>query len=68
MQFICETRYLKSVQTVLEKLNYVITSASIEYIPTVCVNVEDDELEKLSVLFDRLENCEDVVKVYDNIA
>lgn len=67
LQFICESRNLKTVQISLENLKYKITSASVEYIPNVCVSLSDDDLERLSVMFDRLENCEDVVKVHDNI-
>jgi len=67
LQFLCDARNFSQVQKSLEKLNYKISSASLEYIPNLRVPLNDSDLELCSGFFDKLDNMEDVVKLYDNI-
>ncbi|GJQ79918.1 hypothetical protein Trydic_g18362 [Trypoxylus dichotomus] len=68
IEFLCSPSAFINVQRALEKLNYKITSASIEYLPNKLQTLSDTDLEICSNLFEKLENHPDVVKLYDNIA
>lgn len=68
LEFICDPNAFLNVQRELEKLNYKITNASVEYIPIKVQLLNDLDLEKCSSLYDKLEKIPEVVRLYDNIA
>lgn len=67
IEFLCSPPAFNKVQVALVELNYKIISASLEYIPNKLQTVSESDLELCSRLFEKLENHQDVVKLYDNI-
>lgn len=57
-----------NMQSALEERNLNPISAELEWIPTVTVPVTDEQAEDVSKLIDRLEQDEDVQKVFHNMA
>jgi YebC/PmpR family DNA-binding regulatory protein len=57
-----------TMQKALEDRNLTPISAEIEWIPTTPVELPDDQVEEVMKLVDRLEQDEDVQKVFHNIA
>ncbi|GLV38247.1 uncharacterized protein CBL_12895 [Carabus blaptoides fortunei] len=60
LEFICAPENVISVQKSIEALKYSVTSASVEYLPKICVQLGDSDLDKMAVMFEKLANCEDV--------
>ncbi|ANI88127.1 transcriptional regulator [Arachidicoccus ginsenosidimutans] len=56
-----------SLQKALEDKNITPISAELEWIPTVTVPVTDEQAEEISKLIDRLEQDDDVNKVFHNM-
>ena len=56
-----------SLQKALEDKNIHPISAQLEWIPTTTVPVTDEQAEEISKLIDRLEEDEDVNKVFHNM-
>lgn len=56
-----------SLQKALEDKNITPLSAELEWIPTVTVPVTDEQAEDISKLIDRLEQDDDVTKVFHNM-
>lgn len=67
-QFICSVPTLRQVREKLDKLGLCTHSVSLEFIPTITAQLSDEEMDRASQLLQALEDCEDVVRVYDNIA
>ena len=57
-----------SLQKELEEKNITPLSAELEWIPTTTVPVTDEQAEDVSKLIERLEQDEDVNKVFHNMA
>lgn len=55
------------VRTKLENFNYKIIQAEVKYIPQVFVTLNDEDMELVSKLYERLNNVEEVVGIYSNI-
>lgn len=67
LEFMCDPKQLRVVHTYLESSGYTILSAGVEYLPKMRIPLDESYLENLSVMFDKLEGQEEVVKLYDNI-
>ncbi|XP_043911127.1 translational activator of cytochrome c oxidase 1 isoform X2 [Protopterus annectens] len=67
LKFICELSTLKTVREKLNSLGMQTLSVGPEFIPNVLVQLSDMDLEAASLLINKIDNCPDVVRVYDNI-
>lgn len=67
LQFICDMTDLKKVRTSLEQLGMQITSAGLEFIPRNVLLLDQDQLNNASTLIEALNDCSEVVRVWDNI-
>ena len=56
----------KIVKDSLQELGYEVSSR-LEYLPTLCVTLSEQELKLASFMFDKMEELDEVVKIYDNI-
>ena len=56
-----------NLQKALEEKNITPLSSELEWIPTVTVPVDDAQAEEISKLIDRLEQDDDVSKVFHNM-
>ena len=56
-----------NMQSALEERNLNPISAELEWIPTITVPLTDEQAEDVSKLIDRLEQDEDVQKVFHNM-
>ncbi|RZC40603.1 translational activator of cytochrome c oxidase 1, partial [Asbolus verrucosus] len=68
LQFVCGSTNLKNVVTGLEKFNYKVVSASVEFIPLKLQELSDSDLKLCSNLYEKLEALPEVVRLSDNIA
>ncbi|XP_014235307.1 translational activator of cytochrome c oxidase 1-like [Trichogramma pretiosum] len=68
LEFTCDAMELMKVRNKLEGLNYKVIQADVDYIPETYVELNDNEMEAVSKLYERLNNLEEVIKVYNNIA
>lgn len=68
LEFTCGKTNMRAVQNNLEKLNYNINSASVEYIPYKLQVLNEDELTLCAKLYEKLEAIPEVVNLTDNIA
>lgn len=66
-QFTCDFSHLHKVKKNLEEMKYTIEDFKITYIPKMMVSLDDDEMELMSKIIQRLEEVPEVVVVYDNI-
>lgn len=67
LQFICDMTDLKKVRASLEELGLKVTSAALEFLPQNLSTLDQDQLESASTLIEALNDCPDVVRVWDNI-
>lgn len=67
LQFICDVTDLMKVRVSLEELGMKITSAGLEFLPQNHSSLDQDQLESASTLIEALNDCPDVVRVWDNI-
>ncbi|XP_070782821.1 translational activator of cytochrome c oxidase 1 [Enoplosus armatus] len=67
LQFICDMTNLKKVRASLEELGMQIMSAGLEFVPRTLSSLDQDQLDAASVLIEALNDCADVVRVWDNI-
>ena len=68
IQFICAPSDLIQVCNKLTKENScTLISANLEYIPQTLIELDQNQLEKVHKLLERVNEHEDVVKTYDNI-
>uniref|UniRef100_A0A8D8VVH9 Translational activator of cytochrome c oxidase 1 n=1 Tax=Cacopsylla melanoneura TaxID=428564 RepID=A0A8D8VVH9_9HEMI len=66
-EFITAPQDLMPIKTKLEKKNYEIVRADIEYIPNELAVLDETELEKITAVYAKLEAIPEVVHIYDNI-
>lgn len=66
LEFHCAASSLKNVVAVLEK-TYTVTSASVEYIPTIGQELTDQEMTDAAKMLDKLEALPEVIQTYNNI-
>ncbi|KAG9267289.1 translational activator of cytochrome c oxidase 1 [Astyanax mexicanus] len=67
LQFICDTSSTKTVQTALKDLGVHTLSTGIEYISNHTTPLAQAQLESTAALLDTLNDCPDVVRVWDNV-
>lgn len=67
LKFICEMVELKKVRTALEQLGLQITSAGLEFVPRNVVPLDEAHINNVSNLIEALNDCPEVVRVWDNI-
>ncbi|XP_023258250.1 translational activator of cytochrome c oxidase 1 [Seriola lalandi dorsalis] len=67
LQFICDTMDVNKVRASLEKLGMQIASSGVEFAPSIFSSLDQDQLDTASTLIDALNDCPDVVRVWDNI-
>lgn len=67
LQFICDMMELKKVRASLEELGMQVISAGLEFVPRTVSSLDQDQLDAASVLIEALNDCVDVVRVWDNI-
>ncbi|XP_026171099.1 translational activator of cytochrome c oxidase 1 [Mastacembelus armatus] len=67
LQFICDSTDLKKVRASLEELGMQISSAGMEFVPRTLLPLDQDQLDAASTLIGALNDCPDVVRVWDNI-
>ncbi|XP_038591911.1 translational activator of cytochrome c oxidase 1 [Micropterus salmoides] len=67
LQFICDMTELKKVRASLEELGMQVISAGLEFVPRTVSSLDQDQLDAASVLIEALNDCVDVVRVWDNI-
>ncbi len=65
-QFVCDTMDLNNVKKGLEAQGIEVMSARLGYLPTSYVEVAEDLLDQLMPMYDKLDNIEEFVRVYDN--
>lgn len=68
LQFICQPNELHKVRTNLEKFKYDIVEAEEEHIPLQKVSLNEIEYEHISKFVNNVEDLQDVIQVYDNVA
>uniref|UniRef100_A0A8D0B3N9 Translational activator of cytochrome c oxidase 1 n=1 Tax=Salvator merianae TaxID=96440 RepID=A0A8D0B3N9_SALMN len=68
LKFICAVPMLHKVRKNLESQGLCPFSSGLEYIPTVNVQLSDEEMVQASQLLNALQDSLDVVQVYDNVA
>ena len=64
---VTNTRHYDSLQKALEEKNITAISSELEWIPSTTVPVSDEQAEDISKLIERLEEDEDVNKVFHNM-
>ncbi|KAJ8665104.1 hypothetical protein QAD02_006766 [Eretmocerus hayati] len=67
-QFSCHESEMYKIYKKLKDLDYKIVRSDIEYIPQQFADLSDEDIEIVSKLVDKLEDREDVAKVYTNIS
>lgn len=67
LQFLCDMSSLRSVREALQALGVQTLSAGPEFVACSSVQLSDSELEAASKLLELLNDCHDVIRVYDNI-
>lgn len=58
---------VRKVRASLEQLGMQITSAGLEFVPRTLCPLDQEQLDAASTLIEALNDCPDVVRVWDNI-
>ncbi|XP_034415127.1 translational activator of cytochrome c oxidase 1 [Cyclopterus lumpus] len=67
LQFICDMAEVRKVRASLEELGMPIASAGLEFVPRALSSLDQDQLDAASTLIEALNDCPEVVRVWDNI-
>ena len=67
LQFVSDPRQLHAVKKNLQGLDLLVSEARLEYLPTIFVKLSEPQMQLASQLFERIEELDDVIRVYDNI-
>ena len=62
-----DPRQLHAVKKNLQGLDLLVSEARLEYLPTIFVKLSEAQMTLASQLFERIEELDDVIRVYDNI-
>lgn len=65
-QFKCHLKDLKLVSDAVREKGFSVSSATLEYIPTLLVSLSHEPYQKASKLLDLLSDHNDVMEVYAN--
>lgn len=63
----CDTTELNKVRASLEELGVQVVSSGTEFVPGNLLSLDPNQLDAASTLVDALNDCPDVVRVWDNI-
>lgn len=66
-QFLCDVSVLHQVRKKLDAQGLQSLSAGLEFIPNTTVELSEEEMKQASELLMVLGNCQDVIRIYDNI-
>ena len=67
LQFISDPKELHTVKKNLQQLDLLVSEARLEYIPNMFIQLTEEQLQVASQMFERLEELDEVIRVYDNI-
>ncbi|XP_056286215.1 translational activator of cytochrome c oxidase 1-like isoform X2 [Pseudoliparis swirei] len=67
LQFICDMAEVRQVRASLEEQGMQIASAGLEFVPRTLSTLDEDQLVAASTLIEALNDCPEVVRVWDNI-
>uniref|UniRef100_A0A6A7FWJ6 Transcriptional regulatory protein FMG_0893 n=2 Tax=Hirondellea gigas TaxID=1518452 RepID=A0A6A7FWJ6_9CRUS len=67
IQFLCDPKELHSVKTRLQEFGYDIESSELEFLPRSPIELDENGMQALAAIIERIEDIEDVLKVYPNI-
>ncbi|KAJ0015951.1 hypothetical protein NQD34_014241 [Periophthalmus magnuspinnatus] len=67
LKFICDMKELKKMRTSLEQLGLHIISAGFEFVPRRVLALDEDQINSALNLIEALNDCAEVVRVWDNI-
>ncbi|XP_028825684.1 translational activator of cytochrome c oxidase 1 [Denticeps clupeoides] len=67
LQFICDMSDIRGVRAILDKLGVSTVSAGPEFVSNTRAPLHEDQLKAASNLLEALNDCQDVVRVWDNI-
>ncbi|XP_063338093.1 translational activator of cytochrome c oxidase 1 [Pelmatolapia mariae] len=67
LQFLCDVADLNKVRASLKELGMEVLSAGLEFVPRTHAPLDEDHLDAASILIEALNDCPDVVRVWDNI-
>ncbi|KAL3967724.1 NACHT, LRR and PYD domains-containing protein 12 [Sarotherodon galilaeus] len=67
LQFLCDVGDLNKVRASLKELGMEVLSAGLEFVPRTHAPLDEDHLDAASILIEALNDCPDVVRVWDNI-
>lgn len=66
-QFVCAAQDLYSVRKGLIGYGYTVTNAEIDFLPIQPLTLDDAGYEALAITISKIEEIEDVFKVYPNV-
>ncbi|XP_053722511.1 translational activator of cytochrome c oxidase 1 [Synchiropus splendidus] len=67
LQYICDTTELQKVRASLESQGLKVNSAGLNFVPRVLLPLDRQQLDAASTLVEALNDCADVVQIWDNI-
>ncbi|XP_039862551.1 translational activator of cytochrome c oxidase 1 [Simochromis diagramma] len=67
LQFLCDVADLNKVRALLKELGMEVLSSGPEFVPRTHAPLDEDHLDAASILIEALNDCPDVVRVWDNI-
>nr|XP_004575040.1 translational activator of cytochrome c oxidase 1 [Maylandia zebra] len=67
LQFLCDVADLNKVRALLKELGMEVLSSGLEFVPRTHAPLDEDHLDAASILIEALNDCPDVVRVWDNI-
>ncbi|KAM9816640.1 translational activator of cytochrome c oxidase 1 [Neosynchiropus ocellatus] len=67
LQYICDTADLQKVRASLETQGLTVNSAGLNFVPRVLLPLDQQQLDAASTLVEALNDCADVVQIWDNI-
>ncbi|CAI5658955.1 translational activator of cytochrome c oxidase 1 [Oreochromis niloticus] len=67
LQFLCDVGDLNKVRASLKELGMEVLSAGLEFVARTHAPLDEDHLDAASILIEALNDCPDVVRVWDNI-
>ncbi|XP_041670926.1 translational activator of cytochrome c oxidase 1 [Cheilinus undulatus] len=67
LQFVCDMTDVHKVRASLVELGMQVTSSGLEFVPHTLLSLDQDQMDAASILIEALNDCPDVVRVWDNI-
>ncbi|XP_018406993.1 PREDICTED: translational activator of cytochrome c oxidase 1 isoform X2 [Cyphomyrmex costatus] len=67
-QFKCDPKFLNKIKCLLEDLQYYVLSIEEDYISPTVIELNESDLEAVSLIHKKILSLEDVTKIHDNLA